>query len=97
MSFSSRASGGKVRGSGVRRSPETTGHISRLSRNEQPKFSEGGSEWQAAIPVPFSNQKHHFPNMPFHNDFNNFPPFFYFHTAPGLSLYHSSANPFHAQ
>ena len=48
MSFSSRASGGKARGSGVRISQETTGHISRLSRNEHPEFREGASEWQAA-------------------------------------------------
>jgi len=43
-------SGGKVRGSGVRRSQETAGHISRLARCEQPEFCEGGSEYKAAPP-----------------------------------------------
>ena len=38
----------KSDGFGRKRSQETTGHISHLSRNEHPEWKEGGSEWQAA-------------------------------------------------
>jgi len=38
-------------GFGRKRFQKTTDHISRLSRNEQPEFREGASEWQAALPL----------------------------------------------